>query len=599
MQTANHLRNIAIIAHVDHGKTTLVDQMLKQSGTFRQDAQVQDRILDNLDLERERGITILAKNCSFCWRDNKFNILDTPGHADFGGEVERALQMVDGALLLVDAAEGPLPQTRFVLKKALELKLKIVVVINKIDRKDARPREVLDEILELFIDLDANDSQIDFPVAYCIGRDGIASRTLDVPGTNLEPLFEILASEVPPPRCNPNLAPQMLVSNLAYSDYLGRLAIGRIVSGTLRLRDELQVIGKNGVPASLKISALQVYDGLKLKPVEEATAGEIVILAGVENVEIGDTICSRDNPQPLRRIAVDEPTMSMTFAVNSSPFCGRDGTFVQSRKILERLERECLHNVALQLDAKRDQDYFTLLGRGEFQMAILIETMRREGYEFSVGRPNVLLRTDASGQTTESIEHVYIDCGEDFTGIVTEKLSLRKGRLINLINRGTGRVRLEFSVPTRGLIGYRSEFLTDTRGTGILSSYLSGYELFRGEIISRLGGSLVADRPGETVAYALFHLEPRGELFVIPGMAVYEGLIVGEHNRENDLDVNVCRTKKLSNMRAAGKDENILLRPVLPLTIEKAVEYIRDDELVEITPKIVRMRKRELRASFR
>lgn len=595
----NSLRNIAIIAHVDHGKTTLVDQMLRQSGMFRDPSVLEDRVMDSLDLEKERGITILAKNCSFVWGEYKFNILDTPGHADFGAEVERALQMVDGVLLLVDSAEGPLPQTRFVLKKALELNLRVVVVINKIDRKDARALEVLDEVYELFMDLDANDQQIDFPVIYCIGRDGIAQNSLDEQGTSLEPLFKAIVDSIPGPKCDPDAPVQLLVSNLAYSDYLGRLAIGRICNGTVRMRDQLQVMAKDERSYPLKISALQVYDGLRLSSVDQAQAGEIVILAGVENVTIGDTICERDKPMPLPRIAVEDPTISMIFCVNSSPLAGRDGTFVQSRKIFERLEKECLHNVALRLECGDDSDSFQLLGRGEFQMAILIETMRREGFEFSVGRPTVLLKTDIYGNTTEAVERVYIDCNESFTGIVTEKLAMRKGRLENLTNKGTGRVRLEFSVPTRGLIGYRGEFLTDTRGTGIMSSYLSGYEAFRGDIVSRLGGSLVSDRPGESVAYALFHLEPRGELFILPGVCVYEGMIVGEHNRENDLDVNVCRSKKLSNMRAAGKDENIILRPVLPLTVEKAIEYIRDDELVEITPNTIRVRKKELRCNFR
>ncbi|OGQ04431.1 MAG: GTP-binding protein TypA [Deltaproteobacteria bacterium RIFCSPLOWO2_01_44_7] len=598
LATNKNLRNVAIIAHVDHGKTTLVDFMLRQSGTFRENQAVNERVMDSMDLERERGITIASKNCSIYWNDVKINIIDTPGHADFGGEVERGLKMVDGAILLVDASEGPLPQTRFVLKKALEAHLKIVVVINKIDRKDARPQEVLNEVYSLFIDLDADDKQIEFPVLYAIGREGIVQKTLEGRGKNLSVLFETIIDEVPPPRFDPKEPFQMLVTNLSYSDYLGRLAIGRVFNGMAKQNDNLVCIAKDTIPRPLKVSKLQVYDGIRFGEVDSVEPGEIVILSGIENVEIGDTICTVDTPKALKRITVDEPTVSMKFMINTSPFSGRDGKFVQSRKILERLQKETLHNVALRVEEDKTADSFIVKGRGEFQMAILIETMRREGFEVSVGRPQVILKEE-NGVQVEPIEHLYIDIQEDFTGIVTEKLSRRLGRMINMVNHGTGRVRLEFSIPSRGLIGYRNEFLTDTKGTGLMNSYLQGYEPYRGDIKSRVNGSLVSDRSGETVAYGLFHLEPRGVLFVEPGVPVYEGMIVGENNRENDLNINPCRTKKLSNMRAAGKDENIILSPVVPMTLERAIEFIRDDEQVEVTPKNIRLRKNILSASSR
>jgi GTP-binding protein len=592
------LRNIAIIAHVDHGKTTLVDFMLKQSGTFRENQAVDDRVMDSMDLERERGITIAAKNCSIFWKGTKINIIDTPGHADFGGEVERGLKMVDGAILLVDSSEGPLPQTRFVLKKALEANLKIIVVVNKIDRKDARPKEVLDEVYSLFIDLDATDEQIDFPVLYAIGREGIAQKTLEEKGANLVPLFDLILDEVPAPTYDPAEPFQMLVTNLAYSDYVGRLAIGRAVNGGAKKNETLVCIGRDGAPRTLKVTSLQVYDGVRYRDVEAFEPGDVVILSGIENVEIGDTICTSESPKALKRITVDEPTVSMKFMINTSPFSGKEGKLVQSRKILERLQKETLHNVALKVEEGESSDTFLVKGRGEFQMAILIETMRREGFELAVSRPEVIMK-EQNGIPTEPIEHLFVDIQEDFTGTVTEKLSRRLGRMINMVNHGSGRVRLEFSVPSRGLIGYRNEFLTDTKGTGLMNSYVMGYEPYRGDIKSRVTGSLVSDRQGETVIYGLFHLEPRGTLFIEAGVPVYEGMIIGENNREQDLDVNPCKEKKLSNMRAAGKDEALTLTPVLPMTLERAIEFIRDDEQVEVTPKSIRIRKNILQANQR
>jgi len=588
------IRNIAIIAHVDHGKTTLVDAMLRQSGSFKSDL---DRVMDSMDLERERGITISAKNCSVRYKDVKINILDTPGHADFGGEVERALQMVDGAILLVDASEGPLPQTRFVLGKALEAGLSIVVVVNKIDRQDARPKEVLDEVYELFIDLDANNEQIEFPVLYAIGRDGVCSKDLDTLGESLEPLFETIIEEVQAPTFDKGEPFQLLVSNLGYSDFLGRLAIGRVRNGSVEKRQKLVCLGKDEKPVPMKVSSIQVYQGLKFEEVDTLSAGEIAILSGADNVEIGDTICCADEPKVLKRVSVDAPTISMRFSANNSPFAGTEGEYVQSRKIRERLLKETLHNVALRVADTDDEQTFLVQGRGEFQMAILLETMRREGFELCVGRPQIIFKEE-NGTQLEPIEHLFVDCDEAYTGVVTEKLALRKGRMTNLVNHG-GRARLEFSVPSRGLIGYRNEFLTDTRGTGIMNALLEGYEPYRGDILCRTTGSLVSDRQGESVPYALFHLEPRGQLFIGAGEPVYKGMIIGEHSREQDLDVNPCKTKKLSNVRASGKDEAITLSPVLPMNLERAIEFIREDELVEVTPKTIRLRKTILKANHR
>ena len=598
LKTNDNLRNIAIIAHVDHGKTTLVDFMFRQSGMFRANQEVEDRVMDSMDLERERGITIAAKNCSVFWKDVKINILDTPGHADFGGEVERALMMVDGAILLVDASEGPLPQTRFVLKKALEANKKIIVVINKIDRKDARTSEVLDEIYELFMDLDATDEQIEFPVLYAIGREGMAKHKLEDTSESLQPLFEEILKEIPPPSYNPEEPFQMLVADLDYSDYLGRLAIGKVANGSAVTNDKLVCINEEGTAMPLRVTKLQAYAGLSLKEVETAEPGDIIVVAGIEDVHIGDTICNQSAPKALKRLAVDEPTISMMFGINTSPFSGREGKYVQSAKHKERLFKETLRNVALKVEETETTDSFLVKGRGEFQMAILIETLRREGYELSVGRPHVIYK-NKDGKKLEPIEHLFVDCGESFVGIVTDKLSQRKGRLINLVNHSHGRVRIEFSIPSRGLIGYRNEFLTDTKGTGIMNSYLQGYEEYRGDYPVRLTGSLVSDRQGETTGYALFNLEPRGILFVTPGEPVYEGMVVGEHNRDNDLNVNACKPKKLSNMRASSKDEGIILTPVIPLTLERAIEFINDDEIVEVTPKSIRIRKSVLSAQVR
>lgn len=592
------IRNIAIIAHVDHGKTTLVDHMFRQSGLFRDNQEVEERVMDSMDLERERGITISAKNCSIIWNDVKVNILDTPGHADFGGEVERALMMVDGVILLVDASEGPLPQTRFVLKKALENRLTVIVVVNKIDRKDARPQEVLNEVYDLFIDLDATEEQIEFPVLYAIGREGIAQKTLEDKGKDLSILFDTIVDKIPAPSYDPNEPFQMIVADLNYSDYLGRLAIGKVINGSVKQNNELVCINEDGKALPLKVSKIQVYEGLIYKESPEVFPGDIAILSGIEDVHIGDTICNKENPKPLKRIMVDEPVISMLFSINTSPVSGREGKHVQSNKIRERLFKETLRNVALKVEDSPDRESFIVKGRGEFQLAILIETMRREGYELSVGRPQVIFKKK-DGKNLEPIEHLFIDTEEEFVGIISEKLSKKKGRMINLVNHGTGRVRIEFSIPSRSLIGYRNEFLTDTKGTGIMNSYLQGYEEYRGDFPTRLTGSLVSDRSGEALSYALFNLEPRGTLFVNPNDIVYEGMIVGEHNRDNDLDVNATKGKKLSNMRASGKDDSIILTPVVPMTLEKAIEFLKDDELVEVTPKSIRLRKAILSSQIR
>jgi len=593
-----NLRNIAIIAHVDHGKTTLVDALFKQSGLFRAEQEVDDRLMDSMDLERERGITISAKNCAVSWDGIKINILDTPGHADFGGEVERALSMVDGAILLVDASEGPLPQTRFVLGKAFEAGLKIIVVINKIDRQDARIDEVLNEIYDLFIDLGADDEQIEFPVFYAIGKLGICNKELDGEGKDLKPLFDAIVKEIPAPKYDENEPFQMLVSDLGYSDYLGRLAVGKVINGSARSNETLVRMGPNGLKQTLRISKLQVYEGMGQKEVKEADPGEIIVLSGVDDILIGDTICTKDAPKALPRITVDEPTVSMQFFPNTGPMAGKEGKIVQSNRIKERLIKETLMNVAIKVEESADRDSFMVKGRGEFQMAIILETMRREGFELCVGRPEVIYK-EVDGVLCEPIEHLFIDCDEIFVGVVTEKLSIRKGRMTNLVNNGTGRARLEFSIPSRGLIGYRDEFLSDTKGTGIMNSLLSGYEPHRGEIPSRFTGSIVSDRAGKGVGYGLFHLEPRGELFIRPGDAVYEGMIIGSYNKDNDLNANPCKEKKQTNVRASGKDEALTLTPVVPMTLERAIHFIADDELVEVTPKNIRMRKKMLSAQER
>ena len=592
------IRNIAIIAHVDHGKTSLVDSLFRQCGVFRQDQEVAERVMDRMDLERERGITIAAKNCSIQYKGIKINIVDTPGHADFGGEVERALSMVDGAVLLVDASEGPLPQTRFVLTKALEEGLPLVVVVNKIDRHDARPLEVLDEISSLLIDLDASERQLSFPVLYAVGRDGFSMRSPDEKGENLDLLLNAILETVPAPKTDPAEPFQLLVSDLGYSDFLGRLAVGKVYNGRAKFNESLVCINAEGKALPLKVTKIQAYYGLSMADVQVAESGDIVVLAGIDNVHIGDTICTREEPRPLKRITVDEPTVSMRFSKNTSPFAGKEGRYVQSSKIFERLTKETLQNVSMSVVQGDDRESYEVNGRGEFQMIIVIETMRREGFEFSVGRPEVIFK-DIKGVKNEPIEHLFIDCEDSYVGIVTEKLSRKKAHLLTMINHEKGRVRLEFSTPSRALIGYRDEFLTDTRGTGLMNSYLSGYEPYRGDFPDRHTGSLVSDRLGSAVPYALFNLEPRGYLFVSPGEQVYEGMIVGEHNRDNDLNVNPCRTKKLSNMRAAGKDDAVVLTPILPMTLERAVQFIRNDEMIEITPSSIRLRKNQLSAAKR
>ncbi|WP_018527475.1 translational GTPase TypA [Alkalispirochaeta alkalica] len=592
------IRNVAIIAHVDHGKTTLVDAMFRRAGVFREGQILEERLMDRMDLERERGITIAAKNCAVTWKGIKINIIDTPGHADFGGEVERALSMVDGAILLVDSAEGPLPQTRFVLNKTLEAGMPVIVVINKIDRGDARPQAVLSEISDLFIDLDATEEQYDFPLLYAIARDGIAQLDLEEEGTTLDPLLDAIVTEIPGPVIREDKPFQMLVSDLGYSDYLGRLAIGRIYNQGLKASEALVRLDDKGQSTPLRVSKLQVYQGISMADADHIQPGDVVILAGIEDVHIGDTICTAAAPRAMRRITVDEPTVAMLFMRNSGPLAGKEGRFVQSTRIGERLKKETLRNVSLVVEPSEGGEGFLVKGRGEFQMAILIEQMRREGFELCVGRPQVIMRT-RDGVKEEPVERLFIDCADEYVGIVTEKISLRKGRMVNLVNHSRGRTRLEFSIPSRGLIGFRDELLTDTRGTGIMNAYLEGYEPYRGDFPSRATGSLISDRAGSAVPYALFNLEPRGQMFLGAGDPVYEGMVVGEHNRDNDLDVNPCKTKKLSNVRAAGRDDNVVLTPHRVMTLEMALNFIRDDEIVEVTPSSLRIRKMVLAATER
>jgi GTP-binding protein TypA/BipA len=592
------IRNIAIIAHVDHGKTTLVDAMLRQSGTFRDNEQVRDRIMDSMDLERERGITIMAKNTSVHYRDVKINIVDTPGHADFGGEVERVLKMVDGVMLLVDAAEGCLPQTRFVLRKALEARLPAIAVVNKIDRQDARPEEVVNEIYELFLDLDATDEQIEFPILYSVSREGMAKLLLTDESTNLKPLFDQIVKTIPAPKQIRDDSLQLLVANLDYSEYVGRLAIGRIYSGEIALGDQVSVAKPDGSFQKVRVSQLYAFEGLKREPVQRAGFGEIVALAGVDNVEIGDTITSVENPQPLANIAVDEPTISMIFGVNNSPFAGKDGKYVTSRQVKERLDKEILGNVAIRVEETESPELFKVSGRGELQLSILIEMMRREGYEMQVSKPEAITRR-SDGRILEPIEQVVIDCPEEFIGVVTEAVGRRKGQMTKMVNHGTGRVRLEFETPSRGLIGFRNEFLTETKGTGLLNTMFLRWGDWQGALRGRATGSLVADRTGETTTYALFNLQERGTLFIRPGIKVYEGMIIGENARAVDLDVNAIKEKKLTNMRASSADEAMRLVPPKELSLEQAIEFIGDDELVEVTPQNIRLRKRVLKSNER
>jgi GTP-binding protein len=594
---SENTRNIAIIAHVDHGKTTLVDALLKQSGIFRANEAVAERVMDSNDLERERGITILAKITGVRFHGTKINIVDTPGHSDFGGEVERALKIVDGVMLLVDASEGPLPQTRYVLMKALESNLKPIVVINKIDRPDARPQEVLNEIYDLFIDLDAREDQLDFPVLYANARAGIAKKTLDDPSENLQPLFEAIIANIPPPAGDPDAVLQAQVANLDYSDYLGRLAIGRVFQGTLRHGDEVAICHLDGRVQKTKITKLYSFEGLKRVDETIARPGDILAVAGVEGITIGETITSAETPQPLPVIQIDEPTIGMTFTVNTSPFAGREGQFVTSRNIKERLEKELLTNVSIRVESTSPET-FKVMGRGELQLAILIEMMRREGYELAVGKPEILTRT-IDHKLMEPVEMLVIDCPEQFIGVVIEKLGSRKGKMSKMVNHGSGRVRLEFHIPSRGLIGLRSEILTDTRGTAILNSLFHGYIEWQGDIPTRPTGSLVADRAGKTTGNAIFNLQERGEIFVQPGLEVYEGQIIGENAKTADLDVNIVKEKKLTNMRASTADEAIRLVPPRAMNLEQSIEFIREDEMVEITPKSIRLRKKILKANQR
>ena len=600
MITAEKIRNIAIIAHVDHGKTTLVDAMLAQSGTHRDNETVVDRVMDSMDLERERGITIMAKNTSVRYGDYKINILDTPGHADFGGEVERVLKMVDGIVLLVDAAEGCLPQTRFVLRKALELKLPCIALVNKIDRQDSRPEEVLDEIYDLFIDLGANDTQIEFPVLYSISRDGIAKKELADESKNLIPLFDQIIESIPAPHALRDDSLQLLVANIDYNPFVGRLAIGRIFSGEIAKNQEVAVAKRDGSVVKTRVKELFVFEGLERTTVTEAGTGEIVALAGFDDIEIGETITSVENPKALPVINVDEPTIAMIFGVNTSPFSGIDGKFVTSRQIKERLDRELLGNVALRVEQTEAAEQFKVSGRGELQLAILIEMMRREGYEVQVSKPEVITKKDEkTGETMEPIELVVIDVPDEFIGVVTEAMGRRKGQMTKMVNNGSGRVRLEFEVPSRGLIGFRGEFLTETKGTGLLNTLFLRFDKHQGEMKSRQTGSLVSDRMGETNTYALYNLQERGVLFVKPQVKVYEGMIVGENARAVDLDVNPIKEKKLSNMRTTSADEAMRLVPQREMSLERALEFIADDELIEVTPKAIRLRKRVLKANER
>ncbi|MDT5157481.1 MAG: GTP-binding protein [Acidobacteriota bacterium] len=592
------IRNIAIIAHVDHGKTTLVDSMLKQSGTWRENEQHVERVMDSMDLERERGITIMAKNTSVHFAGVKINILDTPGHADFGGEVERVLKMVDGVMLLVDAAEGPLPQTRFVLRKALEAKLPAVVVVNKIDRQDARPEEVVNEIYDLFIDLDATDEQIDFPVLYAVARDGVAKKELADDSRTLRPLFEEIVRTIPRPHQIREDSLQLLVANIDYNEYVGRLAIGRIYSGEIAQGDTVAVVRRDRSIEKVRVKELYAFEGLKRASIERASFGEIVALAGVEGIEIGETVTSADNPRPLPVIAVDEPTISMIFSVNNSPFAGTEGKYVTSRQLKERLDREILGNVAIRIAETESPEQFKVSGRGELQLSILIEMMRREGYELQVSKPEVITRVE-DGKTLEPIEMVVVDCPEEFIGVVAEALGRRKGQMTKMVNHGTGRVRLEFETPSRGLIGFRGEFLTETKGTGLLNTIFLRWGEWQGALRGRSTGSLVADRTGEATTYALFNLQERGTMFIRPTTRVYEGMVVGENARPVDLDVNIIREKKLTNMRAASADEAMRLVPVKDLSLEQSLEFIADDELVEVTPKSIRLRKRVLASNQR
>ena len=594
----DHLRNIAIISHVDHGKTTLLNAMLKQTGVFRVNQAVEDRVMDSMDLEKERGITITAKNTAVEYNGVKINIVDTPGHADFGGEVERSLNMVDGAILLVDASEGPLPQTRFVLKKALALRLPIILVINKIDRKDARVEEVINETYDLFIDLGAEEKQIEFPILYTQAKIGVSHKKLGDDSADLQPLLQTIIDYVPAPQGDDEAITQFLVTNLDYDSYVGQIAIGRLQSGKLEMNTNYSLCSQDKIVPGVKLSALYTFYGLAKKPVTTAESGDIIALSGVENVTIGDTISSFISPQALPRLLVDEPTISMIFYVNDSPFAGKEGKFLTSRHLLERLEKESLRNVAIKIKKLGKTNSFEVCGRGELQMAVLIETMRREGYELMVSRPQVITK-EQNGQTVEPVERLFLDIPEEFIGKITEKLAVRKGRLESLVNKGSGRVSMEFLVPSRGLIGFRSQFLTDTKGGGVMNSLLESYAPWFGPIPQRMSGVLVADRPGRITSYASYAMEDRGEMIVEVGTEVYGGMIVGERNRTGDMDVNITKEKKLTNMRASTSDATIILRPPRTFSLDQAIEFIAENELVEVTPQSVRLRKMELDATRR
>ncbi len=592
-----NLRNIAIIAHVDHGKTTLLDGMLHQAGIFRANEKVQERIMDSIDLEREKGITIMAKNTAVTYNGVKINIIDTPGHADFGGEVERTMKMADGVLLLVDASEGPLPQTRFVLKKALELNLPPILVINKIDRSDARIQEVLNEVYDLFIDLDATEEQLEFPIVYTNAKQGIAKLDLSDESENLRPLFDLIITTIPAPEGSSNALLQYLVTNIVYNDYVGRIALGRVFSGSIKIGDSVAVINGNKEAVKTKITSLYTFQGLERIETDEVFTGDIAALAGIEGINIGDTVTDIENPKPLPRIKIDEPTISMLFSVNTSPFAGREGRYVTSRNLRERLEKELLYNVSIKVDFT-NADSFKVMGRGELQLAILIEMMRREGYELSVSMPETITK-EIKGTVHEPVELLVIDVPETFVGVVTQQVGMRKGKMQKMQNNGKGRVRIEFRIPSRGLIGFRSQFLTDTRGTGLLNHLFDGYEPWHGHMSKRQTGALVADRMGKSTTYALFHLQPRGLLFIKENTAVYEGMIIGENSRDRDMDVNVTKEKKLTNMRASGSDEALQLIPPNLLTLEQSIEFIREEEFVEVTPLSTRLRKRVLEANKR
>ncbi len=594
----HNIRNIAIIAHVDHGKTTLVDGMLAQSGTFRKNQQVAERIMDSMDLERERGITIMAKNTALRYGDIKINIVDTPGHADFGGEVERSLNLVDGALLLVDASEGPLPQTRFVVKKTLAKHLPIIVVINKIDRSDSRIAEVINEVYDLFIDLDANEEQIEFPILYTNAKTGVAHTKPGDASTDLRPLFETIVAHVPPPLADDTVVPQFLITNLDYDPYVGQVAVGRLTNGTLEMNKSYSLCGLEKITRGIKFSALYTFEGLQKIQVDKVESGDIIAVAGVDNPAIGDTISSLENPAPLPRIYIDEPTVSMTFYVNSSPMAGTEGKYLTSRHLKDRLKKETLRNVALKVRFLERSDMFEVCGRGELQMAVLIETMRREGYEFMVSKPQVITKEE-KGKTLEPTERLLIDIPETFIGIITETIAKRKGRMTNLINRGSGHTKLEFIIPSRGLIGFRNHFLTDTKGAGVMNTIFEGYEPWFGAIPQRANGTLVADRAGKVTPYASLAMEDRGELLIEIGSEIYEGMIIGERNKPGDLYVNITKEKHLTNMRSATSDATVTLRPPRRMSLDQYIEFIAEDELIEVTPESIRLCKMELDKSKR